>query len=565
MIRVTQFERLLIDRRVCSRIFENSFDLWSEAGVDTVLGERCFDWTRFSFPNTKDVLRLPPTASTLVLVGMGGATLSATAYECVSRHLSGRSLHQLSSTAPESLAYYLAAQPREDCHFVIASKSGETLETLVMAESLFEHENCAQKFTVITDPRQSTLREWAFSKGIRTLNSDPGVLGRFSGVCSLALIPTAMLGIDLTTLKSTRNHFVNSVIVDTGEVAKRVHRLAAELALASLTGGELQIDAPRRLLPVARWIEQIVAESLGKAGLGVLPTVSCRDGELDRSREIRVCLPASERESGFEYREEGVCSASLARMFLTWQTAVSMAAYLIGVDPYSQPELEQSKLKGLDCEICGAVSLATDMSLPFRNVIEIDSEHCLQMAADFAVDLKSSLRINDYIVLFAYVTPTVETEAELANLAQLLESLFSGYRVRVLFNFGPQYLHSTGQFHKAKVNARFTKDSVTEEKVNQLDWLRSRTQSNDVSSSEKSRKAGHFLFITADDTCDFDIPGHPYTFGWLTKCQAQLDAKALSRSNQFERVTPSLVKCSTDVVDSLQQLGAVLRSLRKVN
>ncbi len=434
-----------------------------------------------------------------------------------------------------------------------------------MAESLFEHENSAQKFTVITDPGQSTLREWAFSKGIRTLNSDPGVLGRFSGVCSLTLIPTAMLGIDLATLKSTRNYFVNSVIVDTGEVAKQVHRLAAELALASLTGGELQIDAPRRLLPVARWIEQIVAESLGKAGLGVLPTVNCRDGELDRSGEIRVCVPATEREFGFEYRERGICSASLARIFLTWQTAVSMAAYLIGVDPYSQPELEKSKLNGLDCEICGAVSLATDTRLPFQNVIEIDSEHCFQMVADFVVDLKSSLRFNDYIVLFAYVNPTDETEGELANLAQLLESLFSGYRVRVVFNFGPQYLHSTGQFHKAKVNARFLRDSVTEEKVNRLDWLRSENQLTDSSSGEKSQKTGHFLFITADDTCDFDIPGHPYTFGWLIKRQAQLDAKALSHPDQFERATPSLVKCSTDVVDSLQQLGSVFRSLRKVN
>ncbi len=565
MIRVTQFERLLIDRRVCSRIFENSYDLWSEASVDTVLGERCFDWTRFSFPDTNDVLHLSPTASTLVLVGMGGATLSATGYECVSRHLSRPSLHQLSSTSPESLAYFLAAPPREDYHFVIASKSGETLETLVLAESLFEHENCARKFTVITDPRQSTLREWAFSKGIRTLNSDPGVLGRYSGVCSLALIPTAMLGINLTTLKSTRNHFVNSVIMDTGKVAKRVHRLAAELALASLIGGELQIDAPHRLLPVARWIEQIVAESLGKAGLGVLPAVNCRDGELDRSGEIRVCVPATERELSFEYQEEAICSASLARLFLTWQTAVSMAAYLIGVDPYSQPELEQSKLKGFDCEIYSAVSLATDMSLPFRNVIEIDSEHCFQMATDFVVGLKSSLRINDYIVLFAYVSPTVETEAELANLAQLLESLFSGYRVRVVFNFGPQYLHSTGQFHKAKVNARITKDSVTEQKVNQLDWLRSKNQLTDVSADEKLLKTGHFLFITADDIRDFDIPGHPYTFGWLIKRQAQLDAKALSRSDQFERVTPSLVKCGTDVVESLQKLGAVLCSLRKVN
>ena len=565
MIRVTQFERLLTDRRVCSRIFENSFDLWSEVGVDTVLGERCFDWTRFSFPETNDALHLPPNASTLVLVGMGGATLSATAYECVSRHSSGPSLHQLSSTAPESLAYILAAPPREDYHYVVASKSGETLETLVMAESLFGHENCAQKFTVITDPRQSTLREWAFSKGIRTLNSDPSVLGRFSGVCSLALIPTSMLGIDLATLKSTRNNFVSSVIVETGEVTKQVHRLAAELALASLTGGELQIDVSRRLLPVARWIEQIVAESLGKAGLGVLPAVNCRDKELDRSGEIRVCVPATERQFGFEYREGGICSASLARIFLTWQTAVSMAAYLIGVDPYSQPELEQSKLKGLDCKNFGAVSLATDMRLPFQNVIEIDSEHCFQMAADFANDLKSSLRINDYIVLCAYVNPTTETEVELANFAQLLESLFSGYQVRVVFNFGPQYLHSTGQFHKAKVNARFTRDSVSEEKVNRFDWLRSQNQLTDVWYSEKSLNTGHFLFITADDTCDFDIPGHPYSFGWLIKRQAQLDAKALSRSNQYEQATPSLVKCSTDVVDSLRRLGEVLRSLRKVN
>ncbi len=559
MSRLAQFEQQLVKRQVCSRIFDNEYGLWAEAGVNSALGKRCFEWTRAPFPMpAEEQLRLPASITTLVLAGMGGATLSAAAYESVNRGPLKRALHVLNSTSPDALSFLLDAPPRTGLHCVIASNSGRTLETLAIAETLFDRVNQAQQFTVITGSEQSPLLDWATHHQIRTFASEPFVPGRFSSLSSLALIPTAMLGIDVKKLSAARDEFVNSA-TGSGSLKKMVHRLAAHLALASTAAGEIQIDVPPRLLPVGNWLEHLIAESLGKSGVGVLPVILLSKESADSIGQVRILLSGEGPESEFEWCAEIADAERLAKWFLTWQTAVSMAACLLRIDPYSQPEVERTKQANLALLGYSEMGVEKHPASPYRLVIDIRSEHCVQMAADLIHRLEATLQTRDYLALLAYVNPTAENTAALDKLARSLESAFDRRGVRLVYSFGPQYLHSVGQFYKATSNSRQL-EKLTGSLHSGLSQ-NDREQNSQAGGScfERAGRRGHFIFIQADETRDFAVSGREFTFGWMIRQQARLDAERLACSDQDVSAAPSLIRCSANVAASLQRLEAMFQ------
>ncbi len=521
-----QFERLLIARRVGPRLIENDFGLWAEVNVATVLGEHCFDWLRTPLPPPAVLGRqIPSDIRTLVLVGMGGAVLSAIAYQCVARRSLKVAFRALNSTSPDALTCILGEPPQVGCHYVIASKSGETRETLYIAQALFEHIHQPRSFTVITDAGASSLRSWAVPRGISIFTSDRHVPGRFSSLGRLSLIPAAISGIDVALLRAVREEFIRSV---SGTATDPVHRLAAELASASMDGGELVIDTSSDLLPVAGWLEQLVAESLGKNGLGVLPVIRKPTDRFDPAGAVRVRVTHSQGGPGFGWQQAVTDVRSLAVLFLTWQTAVSMAAYLLGIDPYSQPEVERAKRADLVPSNHGRDRMMGSADMPYRYVIEIHSAGWAERTATWIHHLSESLRQNDYIALLGYLNPSPEIEAELTNLAAVLETGLSERRVRTVHSFGPQYLHSVGQFYK-------------------------------TTARDGALRTGHFLFIDADAENDFNIPALEYSFGWLIRRQAHLDAQYHATLAQSSSSTLSLVRCGTDVAASLRQLASVIQ------
>ncbi len=541
-------------RRVGSRIFANDFQLWAQAGSQTVLGEHCFDWTRSIAETRADSPELQPGEnSILILVGMGGATLSASAYECVCREHLERALVLLDSTSPDSIAGLLLGPPRTDCHYLIASKSGETLETLSIAETLFTHVKRPDLFTVITDSRSSTLGKWAVLQGIDIEYSDAYVPGRFSGLARLALIPGARLGVDVASLQNVRHDFARSM-ADDDERAIKVQTLAAKLADACLiTGSELIIDAPLKLLPVARWIEQLVAESLGKSGMGVLPVIlygqsSRQDGEI----RTQVAIRGQKTQDCYLTQLED--ETTLAEMFLFWQSAVSMAAYLIGIDPYSQPEVERAKRTDLFSKSLEKKPI-DDEDAFFQHVVETDSDYVYESTAGLVNHFEESLNSGDYIAIFAYVNPISYNETVLEAFAKELEIHFSHRKIRVVYNFGPQYLHSTGQFHKSIAIGRSTDPTVAEQ---------SEKSTLPVASNRaNAQRAGHYLFIESETVHDFPVSGRSYSFSWLIKHQAYLDAAYLSSIAQSGNVVPGLIRCSADVVLSLAKVLVALKKMRE--
>ena len=531
-------------RRIESRIFANDFELWAEAGLETVLGEHCFDWAGpIDSIDTAILNNLPRDCNTLALVGMGGATLSTAAYECVCRDQLDRTLVVLDSTSSDSLTGVLGSPPKLDCHYIIASKSGQTLETLAIARTLLAHVKRPNLFTVLTDSRTSPLGSWATQHGISIRFSDPYVPGRFSGLAKLALVPTALLGIDVAEIQNARDKFAQSLVNEKRSVVA-LRKLAEQLAVGCLTTrSELHISASQRMMPVAKWVEQLVAESLGKSGLGILPVISYQDREGIESNEIKLHLEGDEPTSMDQFGYVINNAEQLAEFFLHWQSAVSMAAYLVGIDPYNQPEVERAKQMhrlSLDSETKETLERGTS---PFQHHIDLKAENCLVSIDALFKGFEISLEVGDYIALFAYVNPTPANEAALASFAEWIELVLRPTEIRVILSFGPQYLHSTGQFHKSLAKS-------------------GRKESSMIPGQAESRKAdvkvtsrvGHFLFIEAETDQDFAIAGHAKSFEWLIRQQAHLDATYLASIAHYRTVTPSLIQCGTDIEESLQQL-----------
>lgn len=559
MSQAAELERHLFDHRICSRIFANEVDLWSAVRVNPSLGKHSFNWTCSKFPDRAEINRnLPSNAKKLVLVGMGGATLSATAYASVDSEGLSRPLHALNSTSPESLAPYLGNPSHDDCHYVITSKSGETPETLAIADSLWSRVKNSKSFTVITDPGNSTLRDWATQHSITSYSSDPYVPGRFSALTNLALIPAAMLGIEIEELQSVRDGFVTAMAGE-NSMTKRVRQLAATLALVCTSDvGEMQIEAQWGQLPVARWIEQLVAESLSKYGLGVLPVVRGIDSAQDCVGKIRVRFQSAEHSLATEFEEPVASAAESASLFLLWQTAVTMAAYLMGVDPYDQPEVDRAKQVSLFPTDGNASQGEMDSIWPYRHAIDVCADDFEKSAAVYFDHLAKTLSKNDYFAILAFVNPTWENETELAKLALLLESLFQHHQVRVVYSFGPQYLHSTGQYHKAIANAHLaslstpaSESAAPQESLSGIEPVRRLRK--------RTYQSGHFLFVEAAERVNFDVTGQSYTFSQMIKRQARSDAQHMMMTQRLSETTPSLINCDADVAESLQRFSAILK------
>lgn len=560
MSQAAQLERYLFDHRLCSRIFTGEAEPWNVASSSPGFSERSLKWTSSPFPDGVEILRdLPSDVINLVLVGMGGATLSASAFACTEREGVDRTLRVLDSTSPEFLAPHLSASYRPDIHYVVASKSGETPETLAIARSLLSRVNCTDSFTVITDPDNSSLRDWASRQGIRVYSSDPFVTGRFTALTNLALIPVAMLGIDIERLKKARDEFAAEMAGESG-VAGAARQLAAALALACTSeAGETRISASQSLLPVARWIEQIVAESLSKSGHGVLPAVAGidRDADCSTMTSVRFRVGARAPGTGLAIEERIANSAQLARLFLLWQSAVTMAAFLMEINPYDQPEVDSAKRVSLLPANSELPDRETRPIRPYRHQINPDADDCEQSAAAYLDHLDASLCEHDYIAILAFVNPAREVETELAGLASHFESLYRHRQVCAVYSFGPQYLHSTGQFFKATAKAHLASLPLsTPESIAAPDTY------SVIESVRQPRKnafrTGHFLYVEAAERADFDIAGEPYTFAQMIRQQARMDAQYMM-SVCLSETTPSLINCGADIAQSLQRLSAALR------
>ncbi len=442
-------------------------------------------------PIVSDAPKLSSEHGTLVLIGTGGASLSAKSYSSVLGPEAGKRLQVVDSTSPQFLRSILEGAASPSKFYAVASKSGGTIETLDIARTLFECVRAPDRFCVVTDPEPNSLRIWAEDNAISVFSSDPYVPGRYSALSVLGLLPLNLLGHDLQEIQSGHDQFVQEVSNDRSHVSQQVDETAAILAaLASDSSSRIMLAAEVHLLPVLQWIEQIVSESLGKSGLGILPVVEIVQSEGSPSNRLQVRATSENIEVCSIFDHQLNTLQQTAKLFMFWQTVISITGYLLDIDPFNQPNVEQSKLNVL------TALRAKDMeaeNIQGSDIAVEETEKSVNAVRSILRHVREHAQKHDYICLLAFTEPSSEMFDTLTRL-KVRSGELTG--LTAVLNFGPQYLHSTGQLHKGGPGT------------------------------------GHYLIIGVEESVDFAVCDRTYTFGELFNTQLRADLEVLRESGR---------------------------------
>jgi glucose-6-phosphate isomerase len=427
----------------------------------------------------------------VVLAGMGGSSLAP---EVISRS-AGVPLTVLDTTDPHQVAATLRDR-LETALVVVSSKSGSTVETdshrriyeRAFAGLGLSPEQVARRFVVVTDPG-SPLEKTADEAGYHVMLADPNVGGRYSALTAFGLVPAALAGADVTRLLDEADS-VATVLAGTSDNPGLA--LGAALGGYALAGHDKAVlaDCGSGLAGFGDWAEQLIAESTGKDGRGILHVVVEAESTPGFSPGPDVHLVALGDPAG---PVDTVISGPLGAQFLVWEYAVAVAGRLLGVNPFDQPNVTESK-----DNTRRLLADAGDGPLPAGEPAFTDGAIDVHWDADFiagAADLAGlldavlwSLPESGYLAIMAYLDRVGDADAQ-----RLRTALAARTPHPVTFGWAPRFLHSTGQYHKG------------------------------------GPQSGVFLQITGALAEDVEVPGEPYTLGRLQLAQALGDLDALSR------------------------------------
>ncbi|HSM49766.1 MAG TPA: glucose-6-phosphate isomerase [Thermoanaerobaculia bacterium] len=458
-----EVDRLLEEsgrRRIVERLWGRDHTLWSESPeeISNRLG-----WLdapaamRELLPALSDLARetREEEVRDLVLLGMGGSSLGAEVLWQVCGRASGHPrLHVLDSTVPAWVQRVTEATDPRRTLYLVSSKSGSTAEVAALLAHFWERavatqgaEEAGLRFLAITDPGTS-LASLAAEKCFRRLfENPPEIGGRFSVLSLFGLVPAALLGLDLRALLTGAAAMAEACGAGTPDGENPGLGLGVAMAAAVRTGRPfLGLLAGRRLASFGLWAEQLVAESLGKNGQGIVPVTEeplPAAGTLPPGDRLFVRLRlAGESEPALDRLAADLAAArrplldlalaspeSLGAEFFRWELATAVAGALLGVHPFDQPDVESTKRETrrllAACRETGALPAVA---------VESDLEAALAAGPAPA-----------YVALLAYT----DDRPEIADAARALRSrLGARLGVPTTFGFGPRYLHSTGQLHK---------------------------------------------------------------------------------------------------------------------
>ncbi|AWG01560.1 glucose-6-phosphate isomerase [Clavibacter michiganensis subsp. insidiosus] len=424
----------------------------------------------------------------IVLGGMGGSSLAP---EVITR-TAGVELTVLDSTDPGQVLAALADRLATTA-VVISSKSGSTLETdsqKRVYEKSFREAGIdpTARIVIVTDPG-SPLDESARADGYRVFNADPDVGGRYSALTAFGLVPSGLAGADIGGLLDEAEAASAQLAVD--DVSNPGLVLGAAIAGTSPLKDKLGIVSDgTHIVGFGDWVEQLIAESTGKLGTGLLPVVLPTDApELGLGlADLQIARLVADVDAHDAADGEIVISGTLGAQILTWEYAVAVAGRLLEINPFDQPDVEAAKV--------AARGLLDDRPAPEAPVVTTDGIEVrgTSEVTEGATDVSSAID-----ALLAQVGPTgyVAVQAfvdrlALPELERLRDAVARKVGRPVTFGWGPRFLHSTGQFHKG------------------------------------GTPVGVFLQITADAAEDLEIPDRPFTFGQLIQAQAAGDATVLA-------------------------------------
>jgi transaldolase/glucose-6-phosphate isomerase len=479
-----------------------------------------------------------------LLLGMGGSSLGP---EVLAETFGTRpgypQLHVLDSTDPAQIARVAGLIDPANTLFIVSSKSGSTLEPEILRGYFFERAGRkGENFVAVTDPG-SKLETIAQRDGfLQIFHGDPKIGGRYSVLSNFGMVPAAAMGLDLKALREATQPMVRACGASAPPTANPGVHLGVVIGEAAKVGRDkLTFITSHGLSDLGAWLEQLIAESTGKSGKGLVPIDAEPLGPPDAYGQDRLFaylrldgIDHAQQDAAVRALEEAgqpVVRISLAsretlgQEFFRWELATAVAGAVIGIDPFDQPDVEASKVKTRDLTAAYETDgrLATGSPLAQAEGAEVYADPETGKTLNGASTLEAALdgflkgvTAGDYIALLAYVD---RKPAFREPLQQARHRLRDRYHVATALEFGPRFLHSTGQAYKG------------------------------------GPPGGHFIQITTGAARDIPVPGRGYSFGVVETAQAFGDFQVLVERGRrilhlhFEGEPQAALKRFSEAVD----------------
>lgn len=436
----------------------------------------------------------------VLVIGMGGSSLTAEVLSSLMAQFgitAKLSLAILDSTDPAQVAQAFKDYPAGKSLYIVASKSGGTAELMAAFDYIWKESNGNGSRFVVTTDAGTSLQKLAEERGFRKVfNADPNVGGRFSALTDFGLVPAALLGMDFDQLLGSADRMRSQSLAHVPAARNPGVALGALIAESALMGRDkLTVLADAPVSALAGWVEQVIAESSGKHGKGILPVALEPLGEPEEYGKDRLFVYIRSngeldagivalKDAGFPVIQFPITNLyDAGAEFFRWEVAISTACSILGINAFDQPDVQDSKLRTIakikDYQSTGKLA-ETDL---------VDVKDAKKAIEEFLANPQAG----EFVTINAYLPRNNEM---IEAIQTLRTNLRAKTKLPVSAGFGPRFQHSTGQFHKGGPNK------------------------------------GRFIQFVYDAETDMDIPGQGLSFGTLIRAQALGDYEALKAAGR---------------------------------
>ena len=516
------------------RLWAKDPALWHEDPAHQAVIRNALGWLTVSEQQIRHVSQLQAFADEvktagfthILLLGMGGSSLCPEVFRMTFGVIPGYpELHVLDSTVPSQVRSFEERVDLERTLCIVASKSGSTTEPLVFQKYFFERmrrirgDLAGEHFIAITDPGsllENLARELRFRK---IFPGTPDIGGRYAALSNFGMVPAAAMGVDVEAFLHQAERMRQGCASTVSAPDNPGITLGAVLATLAKGGRDkVTFVISSAISDLGAWLEQLIAESTGKEGKGLIPVDDEPLGEAHVYDNDRVFVyirytdgAVPEQDSIVDalqsaghpvVRIDCMNLLNLGQEFFRWEMATATAGSLLGVNAFDQPNVQESKefTKFYLDEFKKNGRLPEESPVMTDGNVRLFTDDANRQALAGAASLShavaahlSRVGTGDYVAINAYLERTPVVHEALQSIRALIRD---AKRVATTLGYGPRFLHSTGQLHKGGPNS------------------------------------GVFIQVTADNAQDLDIPGEPYSFGTLVAAQALGDMKSLCSRNR---------------------------------
>jgi transaldolase / glucose-6-phosphate isomerase len=509
-----------------ARLWQKDASLWSNADESKWLG-----WLTITNEQLANLDTLKQLAGEVkkakfkhvLLLGMGGSSLCPEVLRMTFGKIAGfPELHVLDSTDPVQIKALEKKLDLKKTLCVVSSKSGSTLEPNIFKQYFFERVGKAvgdkvagSRFIAVTDPGSKMQQVAEGDKFWKIFAGDPSIGGRYSALSNFGMVPAAAMGMDLGKFLRTTQEMVQACGASSAADTNPGVLLGNILGVAANHGRDkITIITSPGISDLGAWLEQLIAESTGKIGKGIIP--------VDREKLAKPSVYGSDRLFAYlrlankpnKSQDAAVAAIekaghpvvritlpnvyALGQEFFRWEIATAVAGSIIGINAFNQPDVEASKIetKKLTTQYEATGSLPPESPFFIAKDAKLFADDKNSAALSGGKSLNeivkthlSRIGAGDYFAVLGYIAMNAENEKALQAIRM---SVRDAKKVATCLGFGPRFLHSTGQAYKGGPNS------------------------------------GVFLQITCDDASDLAVPGQKYTFGVVKAAQARGDFAVLA-------------------------------------